>query len=676
MKRKLFTLFVAALALVCLVLPMTVGAADDPTISLVASADKLKPGDTFTVDIVIANNPGYWGPTVEVGYDDTKVELTGAVKGDVYAAGTFDPDITQNPFAASINDAGFENNTENGKLVTMTFKVKADATPGDAAIVISGYDIVNKDEASLTFATVNAVAGVYGTFDTAALADAEVIYDTTEKSITVTGAPAVATVAYTYNGETKASVTDAGVYTVAAKITAPYYEDKELTAKLTVKPAELTLSALDMKARTFTLDGVKGSDVVDLDFDKIKTDKNADKWVASNFVLVGASAGNYTLKTTEFELTVDETTDIVTITVKTLPAGVASDVTLEFVKGSTATFSAPATLPEGAALPTHRFVRWSDGVDTATRTVYGVGLDASVPTEYTAEYEEIQYVTVTVMQKLGDNAATVVSQFQHEKNNAYTATAAAVVDSDFVFKQWEDENGDKIADTKEITVSPYKDTTLVAVYEEDTNAAVIAIIAINNNKKKVTVSFDPMGAAKVPAQDLKKGELATMPATPKKDGYVFAGWYEESTYKTRFDFTKPVEEDVTLTAKWVGVSRALIMTIDSKIASAFGKTVENDVAPIIVKDRTMLPARFVAENLGAKVEWNAEKRQATITGNGVTIVLTIDSTTATVNGKAVTLDSPAFIQNDRTYTPVRFIAEALGAQVEWNETTRQAVIIK
>lgn len=90
----------------------------------------------------------------------------------------------------------------------------------------------------------------------------------------------------------------------------------------------------------------------------------------------------------------------------------------------------------------------------------------------------------------------------------------------------------------------------------------------------------------------------------------------------------------------------------------------------------MLPARFVAENLGAKVEWNAAKRQATITGNGVTIVLTIDSTTATVNGKAVTLDSPAFIQNDRTYTPVRFIAEALGAQVEWNATTRQAVIIK
>ena len=676
MKRKLFTLFVAALALVCLVLPMTVGAADDPTVSLVASAEKLKAGDTFTVDVVVANNPGYCSPTIRVGYDGTKIELDKAVKGQIYASGVLDYNPANNPVVLSFNVATLVDNNENGTLVTLTFKVKEDATPGDAAIEIKSTDIYNVDEQTIVFTTENATAGVYGTFDAAVLADAETVYDASEKSITVTGAPATATVAYTYNNETKTGVTDAGTYTVVAKITAPYYEDKELTAKLTVKPAELTLSALDLKTGACTLDGVKGSDIVSLDFSAIKTEKKADKWVASNFVPVGASAGNYTLKTTEFELTVDETTDIVTITVKTLPAGVASDVTLEFVKGSTATFSAPATLPEGATLPTHRFTRWTDDSTDRTRTIYGVGLDASAPTEYTAEYAEIQYVTVTIMQKLGDNDATELRKFQHEKNTPYTTTAEEVVDMDYVFKQWEDESGNQIADTKELTIQPTADITRVAVYEEDTNAAAIAIIAINNNKKKVTVSFDPMGAAKVPAQELKKGELATMPATPKKDGYVFAGWYEESTYKTRFDFTKPVEESLTLTAKWVGVSRALIMTIDSKVASAFGKTVENDVAPIIVKDRTMLPARFVAENLGAKVEWNAEKRQATITGNGVTIVLTIDSTTATVNGKAVTLDSPAFIQNDRTYTPVRFIAEALGAQVEWNETTRQAVIIK
>ena len=678
MKRKLFTLFVAALALVCLVLPMTVGAADDPTISLVASTEKVYRGDTFTVDVVVANNPGYWCPTINVAYDAAKVELISAVKGSIYAAGTLSAvNVSSNPVKLSIVEASeeFKNNTDNGTLVTMTFKVKTDAEPGDAAIKIDSVDAIDADEVTVNFATVNATVGVYGKFDTAVLADATVKYNGRPQSLTVTGIPS-ANVAYTYNDAAVNDVTAVGPYKVVAKISAPYYEGKELTATLTIEPAELTLRALNVTEGTATLDGIVGNEDVSLDFTKITASKKDDKWIASNFELTGTNAANYTLTTTEFELTVNEETDLVTVTVKAKRGETVSEYKVEqFVKGSNAVISVPAEIDDMS----YRFAKWMNEVEdtelgTATQLVMpGIMENVTV----VAVYNKIQYVNITVMQKLGDNDATVVKgPFKHEKNTAYTVTAEKVVNKDFVFKQWEDENGDKISTDEKIDILPFQDTTLVAVYDEDTNAAAIAIIIAANNKKKVTISFDTMGAAKIPAQELKKGELATMPATPKKDGYVFAGWYVESTYKTRFDFTQPVEESMTLTAKWVGVSRALIMTIDSKVASAFGKTVENDVAPIIVKDRTMLPARFVAENLGAKVEWNAAKRQATITGNGVTIVLTIDSKTATVNGKAVTLDSPAFIRNDRTYTPVRFIAEALGAQVEWNATTRQAVIIK
>ena len=108
----------------------------------------------------------------------------------------------------------------------------------------------------------------------------------------------------------------------------------------------------------------------------------------------------------------------------------------------------------------------------------------------------------------------------------------------------------------------------------------------------------------------------------------------------------------------------------------------NDVAPKIEKDRTMLPARFVAENLGAKVEWDGEKQLVTITGKNlktdenVTILITIGAATAKVNGKDVKLDSPAFIENDRTYTPVRFISEYLGASVEWVEKDQKVIITK
>ncbi len=135
-------------------------------------------------------------------------------------------------------------------------------------------------------------------------------------------------------------------------------------------------------------------------------------------------------------------------------------------------------------------------------------------------------------------------------------------------------------------------------------------------------------------------------------------------------------ETNTLSALEEQSNNRIVMTIDSTEATVFGKAAKTDVAPIIVNNRTMLPVRFVAENLGATVAWDGATRKATIRGNGVTIELYIDSTTAYVNGEAVTLDSPAFIQNNRTYMPVRFIAENLGATVEWDAANRQAILTK
>lgn len=60
----------------------------------------------------------------------------------------------------------------------------------------------------------------------------------------------------------------------------------------------------------------------------------------------------------------------------------------------------------------------------------------------------------------------------------------------------------------------------------------------------------------------------------------------------------------------------------------------------------------------------------------VTIVITINSDIAKVNGKEVKLDSPAFVENGRTYTPIRFISENLGASVEWIEKEQKVVITK
>ncbi len=125
----------------------------------------------------------------------------------------------------------------------------------------------------------------------------------------------------------------------------------------------------------------------------------------------------------------------------------------------------------------------------------------------------------------------------------------------------------------------------------------------------------------------------------------------------------------------------LVLTIGKKEAKAFGEEKTNDVAPIIKNDRTMLPARFIAESLGAEVIWNGKKREVTIKGKNakgedIIILLYIGSDIAYINGKEVKLDSPAFIENGRTYTPIGFIAENLGASVAWIEEEQKIKIRK
>ncbi len=119
----------------------------------------------------------------------------------------------------------------------------------------------------------------------------------------------------------------------------------------------------------------------------------------------------------------------------------------------------------------------------------------------------------------------------------------------------------------------------------------------------------------------------------------------------------------------------IIMVIDSNEPTVNGEVVKIDVPAMILDDRTMTPSRFVAEALGAEVSWDAEARTVTITKGETVVVLTIDSNIATINGEEVTVDVPATIIDDRTLTPARFVAEALGAEVSWDEAERKVTII-
>ncbi|MBR5539340.1 MAG: family 43 glycosylhydrolase, partial [Clostridia bacterium] len=89
------------------------------------------------------------------------------------------------------------------------------------------------------------------------------------------------------------------------------------------------------------------------------------------------------------------------------------------------------------------------------------------------------------------------------------------------------------------------------------------------------------------------------------------------------------------------------MTIDSLTATVNGTAKTLDAAPIIRNSRTMLPVRFVAENLGATVGWDDATKTVTVKSADTTIEIVIGATTAKVNGAEIALDSPAFIENSR-----------------------------
>ena len=92
-----------------------------------------------------------------------------------------------------------------------------------------------------------------------------------------------------------------------------------------------------------------------------------------------------------------------------------------------------------------------------------------------------------------------------------------------------------------------------------------------------------------------------------------------------------------------------------------------DVSPIIENNRTLVPFRTIFEELGASVEWNNEKQKVRAQLGNVVIELTINNTTAYINGQIIELDVPAKIVNGRTLVPLRFIAENFGFEVNWND---------
>lgn len=99
-----------------------------------------------------------------------------------------------------------------------------------------------------------------------------------------------------------------------------------------------------------------------------------------------------------------------------------------------------------------------------------------------------------------------------------------------------------------------------------------------------------------------------------------------------------------------------------------------DAKPYIFKDRTLVPIRFISEAMQADVSWDGGEQEVTIVKGKDTIITHILSSRATLNGVLYTFDVPAMIKADRTFVPLRFVAEMLNCDMDWDENTYTVTI--
>ena len=111
-------------------------------------------------------------------------------------------------------------------------------------------------------------------------------------------------------------------------------------------------------------------------------------------------------------------------------------------------------------------------------------------------------------------------------------------------------------------------------------------------------------------------------------------------------------------ALYIGSSQAIVNNKEKQVDSTNAK-----VKPYIKNDRTMVPVRFISENLGAQVEWDAQSSKVTVSLGDRVVVLTVGSKTMKVGDKTVDLDVAPELNEDRTYLPLRGLVEGLGKKV-------------
>lgn len=121
--------------------------------------------------------------------------------------------------------------------------------------------------------------------------------------------------------------------------------------------------------------------------------------------------------------------------------------------------------------------------------------------------------------------------------------------------------------------------------------------------------------------------------------------------------------------KWSSDDGAISVTLD-------GKKIEFDQPPVLYRDRTMVPLRAIFEALDAQVGWDAETETAYGTKDGVKVSAVIGNSNIFKNDTIIPFDVPSIVLNDRTLVPARAVAESFGCKVGWDDATNTVIITR
>lgn len=167
---------------------------------------------------------------------------------------------------------------------------------------------------------------------------------------------------------------------------------------------------------------------------------------------------------------------------------------------------------------------------------------------------------------------------------------------------------------------------------------------------------------KITAKD-KDGKEVKLKA--EKDGtYSFTMPKGGVTVDTTF---KQAESATNTDKPAAAATKTIILQIGSTAVLVDDQAIINDVAPVIRNDRTLVPIRVITEALGGQVAWNEAAKEVTLTVNGKEIKMTI--------GKVLEKYGVApVIIGGRTFVPVRFVADELGAVTTWDDATKTVTI--